>query len=82
MLVVSTLTKKFCSVSSGLKFLNPLPAVLSQSFFVVEVLQTELGQLSLNDSMTYQPLFEMIEVLILIIEPSFCYLNFFISGQN
>ena len=31
-------------------------------FHTLEELQTELGELAVNDAMTYQPLYEMIQV--------------------
>lgn len=39
---------------------------ISNCFLVLEDLQTELAQLSLTDDMTYEPLFEMTQVVIFV----------------
>lgn len=67
MVVVSILMKRLCSVSSTFIFFkNHYLLYYLRLLFVLEDLQTELGQLSLSDGMTYQPLFEMTQVMILI----------------
>lgn len=51
-------TKNFIKLITG--------CIISYCFCVSEDLQTELGELNLTDDMTYGPLFEMTQVVIVI----------------